>query len=89
MQEKHEPKNRRRFIEDGLRAAALSGLTFLGLSLGLRKSSSSGKEASCDIDLPCRICSKLPGCQQRKALETKRKYHDSLDRAPSNGRGEG
>jgi len=70
-------------MKDGLRTVVLSGLAFAGLSLGWRRASSSGKDSSCIVDLPCRICSKLPGCQQPKAADVKQGYHGSLDRSLS------
>jgi len=87
MKEAQTTKSRREFMKDGLRTVVLSGLAFAGLSLGRRGASSSGKETSCTIDLPCRICSKLPGCQQLKAIDTKQEYHDSLNRSLSKNRG--
>jgi len=87
MKEAHKIKSRREFFKDGLRTVVLSGLAFAGLSLGWRGVSNSGKDSSCMIDLPCRICSKLPGCQQLKAMGAKREYHDSLNRSISKNRG--
>lgn len=87
MKKAHKMKSRREFMKDGLRTVVLSGLVFAGIALGRRGASSSGKETSCTIDLPCRICSKLPGCQQLKAMETKQEYHDSLNRSISKNRG--
>jgi hypothetical protein len=66
-------KNRREFLKNGLRASLLSGLAFASLTLGWRGVSRSGKESSCSIDLPCRICSELPGCRKPEALDTKQK----------------
>jgi hypothetical protein len=74
MIESRQNKSRRRFIEDGLRTVALSGLACMGFVLGRRKASSPAQKKSCDVDLPCRICSKLPGCQLSEALDAKRKY---------------
>ena len=73
MQKTEKVKNRREFIKDGLRMVMLSGLAFVGLSVGGRKASSSGNETSCFIDLPCRICSQLPGCRKPEAVDTKQK----------------
>ena len=87
MKEVRNKKSRRQFIEDGLRTIVLSGLAFVGLSLGWRRVSNSGKETSCAVDLPCRICSKLPGCRQFKATDAKQEYHDSLDKLKSKNRG--
>jgi len=87
MKEAHKIKNRREFIKDGLRTVVLSGLAFAGLSLGWRRASISRKETFCVIDLPCRICSKLPGCQQAKAIDVKQEYHDSLNRPLSKNSG--
>ena len=66
-------KTRREFLKDGLRTSLLSGLAFAGVSLGSRGISRSGKRSSCSIDLPCRICSRLPGCRKPEALDTKQK----------------
>ena len=73
MQETRKKKNRREFLKDGLRASLLSGLAFAGLSLGWRGVSRSGKGSSCSIDLPCRICSQLPGCRKPEAVDAKQK----------------
>jgi hypothetical protein len=81
MIEEHKTKNRREFIKAGLRTIVLGSLGYSGLSLGRRASSDSEEKASCTIDLPCRICSKLTGCQELVARNTKREYHDSLDRS--------
>ena len=80
MKEPRKIIGRREFMKDGARAVVLSGLAFVGFSLGRRSISRSGKKTSCVIDLPCRICSKLPGCEERIALDTKREYRDSLRR---------
>jgi len=73
MQEKQKKKNRREFMKHGLRTVMLSSLAFTGLSLGRRGASSSKIETSCSIDLPCRICSQLPGCRKPEAVDTKQK----------------
>jgi hypothetical protein len=73
MQETQKMKKRREFLKDVLRASLLSGLAFTGLSLGWRGVSRSGQESSCSIDLPCRICSQLPGCRKPEAMDTKQK----------------
>ncbi len=83
MKETRNTKSRRKFIEDGLRTVALSGLAFVGLSLGWRGATGSGEESSCAVDLPCRICSKLPGCRELKAADVKREYHENLNRSLS------
>jgi hypothetical protein len=77
MQETKKMKNRREFIKDGLRTVVLGGLAFAGLSLGRRKVSSSGDETSCTLDLPCSICSKLPGCREPEAMDTKQISRES------------
>jgi hypothetical protein len=82
MKETRNTKGRRKFIEDGLRTVALSGLAFVGLSLGWRGASGSGEKSSCAVDLPCRSCSQLAECRQAKARETKREYHESSNRNP-------
>jgi hypothetical protein len=88
MKETRNTKSRRKFIEDGLRTVALSGLAFVGLSLGWRGAAGSGEESSCAVDLPCRICSKLPGCRELKAADVKREYHENLNRSLSKNRGQ-
>jgi hypothetical protein len=87
MKEAHKTIGRREIIKDGLRTVVLSGLAYVGLSIGWRNASSSVKEKICAIDLPCRICSKLPGCQQLRAMDAKREYHDSLNPSLSKNRG--
>jgi hypothetical protein len=88
MKETRNTKGRRKFIEDGLRAVMLSGLAFVGLSLGWRGASGTREESSCAVDLPCRICSKLPGCRELKAEDVKREYQDTLNRSLSKNRGQ-
>jgi len=87
MQEKKKKKNRREFLKDGLRAFLLSGLAFVGLSLGWRGISRSGQKSSCSIDLPCTICSQLPGCRKPETVDTKQKAVDSRHQASSQKRG--
>ena len=87
MKEAFKTKNRREFIKTGLRTIVLGSLAFAGLSLGGKRSSGSEEKTSCAIDLPCRICSKLPGCQEREALDAKREHRDSLDRSAAKQRG--
>jgi hypothetical protein len=77
IQETKKMKNRREFIKDGMRTVALGGLAFVGLSVGLRNASRSGHETSCTTDLPCRICSQLPGCRMPEALDTKQMSRNS------------
>ena len=78
MKEAHKTKSRRQFIEDGLRTIMLGGLAFVGLSLGWRGISHSGEESSCAVDLPCRICSKLPGKPLTSKEWEKIKLHPAL-----------
>lgn len=87
MKEVHQTKSRRRFIKDGLRTVLLGGLALMGLFLGRRKVSTAGQDSPCTIDLPCRICSRLPGCQEVEALDTKKEYLESLDRSTAKLRG--
>ena len=87
MQETQKIKNRREFLKDVLRASLLSGLAFAGLSLGWRGISRTGQESSCSIDLPCRICSQLPGCRKPEAVDTKQKTMDSRYQVSSQKRG--
>ena len=88
MKEANKMGSRREFIKGGLRTVALSGLAFAGLSLGRRGISRSGEESSCAMDLPCNICSKLPGCREIKAVDFKREYHDNLNRSLLKNRGQ-
>ena len=88
MKETRNSKGRRKFIEDGLRTVVLSSLAFVGLSLGWRGASRSAEESSCAMDLPCRICPKLPGCRELKAAAVKREYHDNLNLSLSKNRGQ-
>ncbi|MEE8604924.1 MAG: hypothetical protein V3S65_06090 [Candidatus Aminicenantaceae bacterium] len=87
MKEAHKIKSRREFMKDGLRTVVLSGLAFAGLSLGWRRASSSGKDSSCIVDLPCRICSQLPGCRKPEAITTKQKSKDSRSQFSPQKRG--
>ncbi len=87
MQKTQKVKTRREFIKDGLRTVVLSGLAFVGLSVGGRKASSFGIETSCAIDLPCRICSRLPGCRKPEAEEARKISRDSRQQLSSQKRG--
>jgi hypothetical protein len=71
MKDKPKEKGRREFIRAGLRSAVLGGLAFVGLSVSRRKAPNHGEDTSCTLDLPCRICSRLPGCRKPVAMETK------------------
>jgi hypothetical protein len=70
-------KNRREFLKDGLRAVLFGGLALSGLFLGWRGYSGADKESSCLIDLPCRSCSKLSGCQEPRAINARQEPDDS------------
>ena len=70
-------KNRREFLRDGLRTVLFGGLVFTGLFLGWKGYSRQGKESSCLVLLPCRDCSKLPGCQEPRAIDTRQNPPDS------------
>ena len=85
MKEKHITKSRREFIKAGFRTILLGSLAFVGLSLGRRGLSGWGEKTSCAVDLPCRICSKLPGCQKQVARDTKQEYRNSLDQSAMKG----
>lgn len=87
MREANKTKKRREFIKVGLRTIVLGSLAFTGLSLGRRGATRNGEITHCAIDLPCRICSKLPGCQEREARDTRREYRDSLDLSVTKQRG--
>jgi len=77
MQDFQKIKNRREFIRDGLRTALFGGLALTGLFLGWRGHSRPGRESSCLVNLPCRGCSKLPDCQEPRAIDAREKPHDS------------
>ena len=77
MKQARKTNNRRQFMKDGLRAVLLSGLVFTGLSLGRRGGYRSGAASSCSVDLPCGICSRLPGCGKPEAVDTKRRAEQS------------
>jgi len=64
-------------MKDGLRAVLFGGLAFTGLFLGWRGYSRTDKESSCLVDLPCRNCSKLPGCQEPRAIDARQEPDDS------------
>lgn len=81
-------KTRRDFLKDGMRTILLSGMGFMGLFLGWKGFSSSGKELSCFVDLPCQGCSRFSGCQYPRALDVKQKENDSrLKSSKMNDRG--
>ncbi len=77
MQDFQNTKNRREFLRDGLRTVLFGSLAFIGLFLGWRGYSRSGLESSCLVDLPCRGCSKLPDCQEPRAIDARQKPDDS------------
>jgi hypothetical protein len=60
-----------------MRTILLSGLGFMGVFLGWKGFSTSGKESSCFVDLPCQGCSRLSGCQYPRALDVRQKERDS------------
>jgi len=70
-------KNRREFLRDGLRTILFGGLAFTGLFLGGKGYFRQGNESSCLVLLPCRGCSKLPDCQEPRAIDTRQKPPDS------------
>lgn len=81
IQDAQKTKTRRDFLKDGFRTVLLSGIGFMGLFLGWKGFSNSGKESSCLVDLPCRRCSRLSGCQYPRALDMKQKERDSRHRS--------
>jgi len=83
-------KTRRDFLRDGMRTVLLSGIGFMGLFLGWKGYSNSGKESSCLVNLPCRGCSRLSGCREPKALDVKQKERDyRLQSSRMNSGGDG
>lgn len=70
-------QSRRKFIKDAIRTVAFGGLVFVGFSLGSRRGSNSGEVRVCAVDLPCRICSKLPGCRLERARNARQECRDS------------
>jgi len=62
---------RRALLKSGARFFILGGIVlFCGL-LGKRERRSAGENAVCEIDLPCRECSKFSGCTISKAVGSK------------------
>lgn len=59
-------------MRDGLRAVSLGTLALVGLFLGWRKAPDSRDNAACAIDLPCKICSRLPGCEKPEADDARK-----------------
>ncbi len=90
IQNVQKTKTRRDFLRDGMRTVLLSGIGFMGLFLGWKGISISGKESFCLVNLPCRGCSRLSGCQEPKALDVKQKERDSrLQSSKMNNGGDG
>ena len=88
MQDAQKTKTRRDFLKDSLRTALLSGIGFMGLFLGWKGFSASGRESSCFVDLPCQGCSRFTGCQYPRALDVRQKEHDTrLQSLKMNNRG--
>lgn len=77
MQNAMKTKTRRDFLRDGMRTILLSGLGFMGVFLGWKGFSNSGKESSCLVDLHCQGCSKFRGCQYPRALDVRLKERSS------------
>ena len=63
-------QNRREFIISATRKTIFGGLSMVGIALGFR-SISADEESICEVNLPCRNCFKLGGCNEDKANETK------------------
>jgi len=83
MQDLQRTGSRRQFLKDGMRTVLFSGFVFIGAFLGWRKFSDTGQD-SCQIDLPCRDCSILPGCNEPKATDFRRKQrHSTHDSFPT------
>ncbi|MBN1290628.1 MAG: hypothetical protein JXB48_02230 [Candidatus Latescibacteria bacterium] len=71
---KHKPEindKRRAILKRGARFFFLGGIALLCGLFGMRKSRLSDRNFGCEIDLPCRECSKFNGCTISKAAETK------------------
>ena len=77
MQDLQKTKSRREFLKDGLRTALFGSLAFTGLFLGWRGYSRPGRESSCLVNFPCRDCSKLPDCQEPRAINARVEPRDS------------
>jgi hypothetical protein len=60
--------SRREFLKNGARTILFGGFVFMSVLLGKRKFSGSD-QTSCQIELPCRNCSRIPGCENPKAVE--------------------
>jgi len=72
MKNNHEINGgRRALLKSGIRFFTLGGIVlFCGL-LGKRKSRSARENTVCEIDLPCKKCSKFSGCTISKTVESK------------------
>ena len=70
-----DTRNRREFLKSGFRYALFGGLVVMGTALGLRQTV---EGESCSYDWPCRDCSSLKDCRDRKAVEY-REIHGGSD----------
>ncbi|MDX1700695.1 MAG: hypothetical protein R3250_08765 [Melioribacteraceae bacterium] len=71
-----DKQNRREFIISSTRKTILGGLSLVGISLGIR-SISADEESICEVNLPCRNCFKLGGCNEDKAHEVKEQIRNN------------
>jgi hypothetical protein len=68
-------QNRREFVISAARKTIFGGLSIAGIALGYR-SISADEESICEVNLPCRNCFKLGGCNEERAKETKIQIRD-------------
>ena len=64
-------QNRREFLISSTRKGLMTGLGFIGISLG-NKSPESGYGEKCPLNLTCRDCSKMGVCLENKAVEMRK-----------------
>jgi hypothetical protein len=76
MNDKKTKQNRREFLISSGRKTVLSGLGFIGISLGY-KTLTSDRDTSCEVNLPCRNCFKLGNCNEDKAAEMRNEIKQS------------
>lgn len=75
MDDNTKKQDRREFIIETARKAALGGLAALGISLGYKNLTSD--KQTCEVNLPCRRCFKLGKCTENIAINTRKEIRGS------------
>lgn len=79
-------QNRREFLKNSARYFTLGGVSFLGIKLAA-DSIKSGSDPACEVNLPCRNCFKLGGCNEVKAVKMREEIKTDAKAKPSSSGG--